>query len=77
MDKFAIPKRDIVYILAGLALIILGYILLSGGGAENQQVFNYDLFSFRRMYVAPLLIIAGFVIEIFAILRIKPLKKNK
>ncbi|MBR4975377.1 MAG: DUF3098 domain-containing protein [Bacteroidales bacterium] len=77
MDKFAIPKRNIVYILAGLALIILGYILLSGGGAENQQVFNYDLFNFRRMYVAPLLIIAGFVIEIFAILRIKPLKKNK
>ena len=77
MDKFAIPKRNIVYILAGLALIILGYILLSGGGAENQQVFNYDLFRFRRMYVAPLLIIAGFVIEIFAILRIKPLKKNK
>ena len=33
MDKFAIPKRNIVYILAGLALIILGYILLSGGGA--------------------------------------------
>ena len=49
MDKFAIPRRNIVYILAGLALIILGYILLSGGGAENQQVFNYDLFSFSRI----------------------------
>ena len=77
MDKFASPKRNIIYILAGLALIILGYILLSGGGAENQQVFNYDLFSVRRMYVAPLLIIAGFVIEIVAILRIKPFRKEK
>ena len=77
MDKFAIPKRNLIYILVGLFFIVLGYILLSGGGATNPDEFNYELFSVRRMYIAPLLIILGFVIEIFAILRRKPSKRNK
>lgn len=69
MDKFAIPKKNIVLIIVGLAVILLGYILIMGGGAENPETFNEDLFSVRRMYVAPVVIILGFAIEVYAILK--------
>ncbi len=68
MDKFAIPERNIVYIIIGLCVMILGFILMMGGGAENPQEYNYELFNARRLYVAPILIIIGVAIEVFAIM---------
>ncbi len=68
MEKFAIPKRNIIYIIIGLCVMILGFILMLGGGAENPQDYNYELFNARRLYVAPLLIIIGVGIEVFAIM---------
>ena len=53
MDKFAIPKENVLYLIIGLAVIILGCLFLMGGGADSPEVFNYALFSFSRMYVAP------------------------
>lgn len=69
MEKFALPKKNILLILAGLAIMVLGYILLSGGGSDDPNVFNYDMFSFRRLVVAPVVIVAGFVFEIYAIMK--------
>lgn len=80
MDKFAVPKENIVWLIAGLCVMVLGYLLLLGGGADSPEVFSYALFSFTRMYVAPLLILAGFVMEIVVLLRRTPVrlfKKNK
>lgn len=80
MDKFAVPKENIVWLIAGLCVMVLGYLLLLGGGADSPEVFSYALFSFTRMYVAPLLILAGFVMEIGVLLRRTPIrlfKKNK
>ena len=77
MDKFAIPKENIVYLIAGLGLMILGYLLLLGGGADSQEVFNYALFSFTRMYVAPLLILAGFAVETVVLLMRRPIRLFK
>lgn len=80
MDKFAVPKENIVWLIAGLCVMVLGYLLLLGGGADSPEVFSYALFSFTRMYVAPLLILAGFVMEIVVLLRRTPIrlfKKNK
>lgn len=71
MEKFALPKKNIVFIIAGLILILIGYLLMTGGGAESREIFNYDLFSVRRLYVAPLFILAGFVVEIVAIMKVK------
>lgn len=71
MEKFALPKKNIVFIIAGLILILIGYLLMTGGGAESRELFNYDLFSVRRLYVAPLFILAGFVVEIVAIMKVK------
>lgn len=69
MDKFAIPRKSIYFILIGLACIAIGYLLISGGGSGDKEVFNEAIFSVRRMYIAPLFIVAGFVIEVYAILR--------
>jgi len=52
----------------GLACIALGFILMSGGGSDDPNVFNEDIFNFRRIRLAPILIIIGFGIQIYAIL---------
>ena len=74
MDKFALPKKNFVLILIGLGIMILGYILLSGGVSDDPNVFNYDMFSFRRLVLAPVVILAGFGFEIYAIMK-KPKKQ--
>jgi hypothetical protein len=55
--------------LIGMAVLILGYILMSGGGSDDPNKFSTEIFSTRRMVVAPILIVLGFIIEIVAILR--------
>ena len=54
--------------IIGLLVMIAGFILLSGGGSKDPQVFNYDMFDFRRLVAAPIVIICGIVIEIVAIM---------
>lgn len=58
------------YILmgAGLVLLAIGYILLAGGGSDDPNVFNPAMFDSRRLFVAPILIVLGFVVEIAAIM---------
>ena len=55
--------------LVGLLLMVAGYILLMGGGVKDPQVFNYDMFDFRRLVAAPVVIVAGIVTIVVAILR--------
>ncbi|MHC1780341.1 MAG: DUF3098 domain-containing protein [Bacteroidales bacterium] len=73
--KFAIPYKNLVYIVAGLVLMIIGYALMTGGGTTDPNVFpKEEMFSFRRIVLAPLFILAGFAVEIFAIMY-KPKQK--
>lgn len=65
---FAIPRKNILYIIGGFAVMVLGYILMSGGGSENLNEFNHEMFSFRRTVLAPIVILAGMVLEIVAIM---------
>ncbi len=67
-NKMAITPKGLKYLLVGLVVMISGYILMTGGGSENPEVFNYDMFDFRRMVAAPIVIILGIVIEIVAIM---------
>jgi hypothetical protein len=60
-------KKNYIIMIAGLLLIAVGYIIMSGGGSDDPDVFNPEIFSFNRIRLAPLLIIIGFVIQIFAI----------
>ena len=73
---FAIPKKNILYIIAGFAIMILGYVLMSGGGSDNPNVFNEEMFSVRRITVAPVVILIGIVVEIWAIMHIGKTKKR-
>ena len=68
MDKMAITPKGLRMLLAGLIVMVSGYILMTGGGSDNPEVFNYAMFDFRRLVAAPLVIIMGIVIEIVAIM---------
>ena len=65
---FPIPYRNILYIIAGFAVMVLGYILMAGGGSDDPKVFNEAMFSFRRIVIAPVVILAGMVMVIVAIM---------
>lgn len=63
-------KENYLWMLGGLIVIALGFFLMAGGKSSNPAVFNdSEVYSTRRITIAPLLIIAGLVIEIFAIMR--------
>ena len=68
-DQKVMPfgKQNYIIVLIGLALIALGFILMIGGGSTDPDVFNKEMFSFRRITLAPILVLAGFVVEIVAI----------
>jgi hypothetical protein len=69
---FAIPKENYKLILIGLGIIVLGFILMIGGGSDDPNVFKEkELFSFRRISLSSILVILGFVFEVYAIM-IKP-----
>jgi hypothetical protein len=67
--QFAFGKENYRLMLIGLGVIALGFILMVGGGSKDPQVFNEAIFNFQRLTLAPLLILAGYVIEIFAIMK--------
>ena len=69
------PKEGMVlswanyrWMLVGVLVIVLGFILMAGGGSKDPAVFNYDIFSWRRITLAPLLVLAGFGIVLFSIM---------
>jgi len=67
---FLFDKTNYYIMFAGLALILLGFVLMSGGKSTDPHVFNKEeIYSFRRITLAPFLIIAGFVVEVVAIMR--------
>ena len=65
---FVFGKINYIIMLVGIVLLALGYIFLSGGGSDDPNVFNPAMFDTRRLYVAPILIVLGFVVEIVAIM---------
>lgn len=67
--QFAFEWENYKWMLIGLAVIVLGFILMIGGGSDDPNVFNPAIFNFQRLTLAPLLILAGYVIEIFAIMK--------
>lgn len=68
MDKMAVTPKGLRIILAGLVVMVAGYVLMTGGGVKDPEVFNYDMFDFRRLVAAPLVIIAGIVTIVVGIL---------
>lgn len=60
--------RGIKLLIVGLIVMVAGYILMTGGGSKDPQVFNYAIFDFRRLVAAPIVIVCGIIIEIVAIM---------
>ena len=72
IDKpdFALTRENYILMIIGFAIIIIGLILMVGGGSTDPNVFDEQkIFSFRRVTLAPLLILCGFVFEIYAIMK--------
>lgn len=68
MDRMAVTPKGFKLVLAGLIVMVVGYILMTGGGSDDPQVFNYAMFNFRRLTLAPIVIIAGIVTVIVGIM---------
>ena len=68
-DNFAITPRGLKLMIAGVLVMAAGFILMMGGGVKDPQIFNYDMFDFRRLVLAPLVIIGGVVLVAVSIMR--------
>ncbi len=73
---FLFEKANYKILLIGLAVITLGFILMAGGGSDDPKVFNEEIFNFRRIRLAPTVVLAGFGITIYSILK-NPYPKAK
>ncbi|GFZ82309.1 hypothetical protein GCM10011531_10930 [Aquaticitalea lipolytica] len=75
-NEFIFGKKNYKFMLIGLAFIAIGFILMAGGGSDDPNVFDESIFSWRRIRLAPTLVLIGFAIEVYAIL-LNPNKEKK
>ncbi len=69
MSNFSLAPKNVRFVLIGLIVMVAGYILMAGGGSSDPDVFNPEIFNFRRLVISPLLVILGIVIVIVAIMK--------
>ncbi len=74
-NSFAFGRINYILLIVGIILLAIGYICLTGGGSDDPNAFNDALFDTRRLVVAPILIVGGLIVEIFAIM-LKPKDKT-
>ncbi|WP_353779174.1 DUF3098 domain-containing protein [Winogradskyella sp. 3972H.M.0a.05] len=67
-NEFIFGKKNYKWMFIGLACIAIGFILMAGGGSDDPNVWNDDVFSWRRIRLAPTLVLIGFGIQVYAIL---------
>ena len=66
--EFLFGRKNYVIMAIGLLVILIGFALMAGGGSDDPQVFNPDIFNFRRIRLAPTLVLLGLGIEVYAIM---------
>ena len=76
-ERMPLGRKNYAMMLAGIVIIVLGFLLMSGGGEHTATEFDESIFSFRRITLAPIVVIAGFVFEIFAIMKRFPEEQEK
>ena len=67
-QEFLFGKKNYIIMLIGIVFIALGFIFMSGGGSDNPEIFNEEIYNWQRIRLAPTLVIIGLAIEIYAIL---------
>jgi len=75
-NEFIFGKKNYKFMLIGLAFIAIGFILMAGGGSDDLNVFDESIFSWRRIRLAPTLVLIGFGIQVYAILLNPNKEKN-
>ncbi|WP_299102370.1 DUF3098 domain-containing protein [uncultured Winogradskyella sp.] len=75
-SEFIFGKKNYKFLFIGLAFIVIGFILMSGGGSDDPNVFDESIYSWRRIRLAPTLVLIGFGIQVYAIL-LNPNKESK
>jgi len=65
---FVFKKKNYILLISGLVLILLGIFLMIGGESEDPTKFSEEIFNFQRLTLAPILIVSGFILEIFAVM---------
>ena len=72
---FPLQKENYILLIIGFAIIMIGFLLMMGGKSDDPNVFNEEIFNFRRITLAPIIVLFGFMFEIWAIMR-KPKEEN-
>ena len=73
--EFLFGKRNYVIMIVGIAIILIGFVLMIGGGSDDPSVFNEEMYNFRRIRLAPTVVLIGLAVQVYAIMA-KP-EKNK
>ena len=66
-QEFLFGKKNYIIMLIGIVFIAIGFIFMSGGGSDNPEIFNEEIYNWQRIRLAPTLVIIGLVVEIYAI----------
>lgn len=74
--NFALGRENYLLLAIGFVIIVIGFLLMLGGRSKNPNEFSNDIFSFRRITLAPIVVLAGFIFEIWAIMK-KPKKEEE
>ncbi|MFP4041540.1 MAG: DUF3098 domain-containing protein [Bacteroidota bacterium] len=73
---FAFEKENYRLLIIAVLIIVIGFVLMAGGNAESPDQFNPEIFSFRRITLAPIIVLSGFALVIYAILK-KPKQREE
>jgi hypothetical protein len=68
-EVFALGKKNYILLIIGLAIVMTGFMLMTGGGSPDPNVFNEEVFSTRRITVAPFTVLTGYIFIIYAIMK--------
>lgn len=73
---FPLQRENYMLLIIGFVIIVIGFLLMTGGKSDDPNVFSPDIFSFRRITLAPIVVLFGFVFEIWAIMK-KPKEEKE
>jgi len=66
---FSLDKQNYILMIIGCVIVLIGFVLMMGGGSDDPNVFSREIFSPRRITIAPLTVMAGYIFIVFAILK--------
>ena len=75
MEGFALRKENLKLMLIGLGIVIIGFLLMMGGKSSDPKIYNPEIYSFRRIQLAPMVVLFGFLFGIYAIMKRSKTKK--